>query len=180
MYFYIIDRKPGCKHGEFQWERTNNNIQDHSLVSIIPSSACVRQNATGFTHVNSSNPQQNRQRRKPKTKRKCHLPETTQQALEVRCESEPSDPRALLMAPPLGLSHCGEHSQSPRADPFPCSEYPSVCIWDTHGRLHWHGFGQAAPSDWLKVLGTPPEDPEEHPEFKSWSWRCQIIQQMPA
>ena len=84
-------------------------------------------------------------------------------------------PEPCSRLPALGF-HTVVKTVGPRADPVPCSKFPPVCTWDVHGQLHWHGFGQPAPGGWLKVLGTSPEDPEEHPELKSWSWRCQIIQ----
>ena len=67
-----------------------------------------------------------------------------------------------------------------RADPLSCSGFPAVHTWDFHYQLHWRVFGQPAPSAWLAVPGTSLEDPEEHSEFKSGSWKCQLNQWMPG
>ena len=106
--------------------------------------------------MNSPNPHQNPQERKPRTKRKCHLPEATQQLPKLRAGHQTPEP--ILMALLVCLSHCGGDCWGLRANPFPCSGFPAVCTWDVHGQLHWCGFGQPAPSGWLRLLDTSLED----------------------
>lgn len=118
--------------------------------------ACVRQDATGFMHINYLIPIHTKEA-KDREDKPLTQDHTARAGGGMRTVA--GTPEPVLMALGVRLSHCGGSRWGLGADPFRCSDLPAVCTCDVHGPCLWRGFQLQGQGVGLGVLGAFPEDP---------------------